>query len=99
MNAIRQIVTSDSSGNLLIQVPDDLRQRPVEVIVLPVETSESMNFPLLTGAYAAQNAVKIIRKAQLDQALQQRIVVLQEEAQQKGLTPAELDELLRDDDQ
>lgn len=98
MNAIRQIATSDSSGNLLIQVPADLRQRPVEVIVLPVETDEPLSFPLLTGAYAVQNSMKIIRKAQLEQALQQRIAVLQEEARQNGLTADMLDEILREND-
>ncbi|MEZ0487335.1 hypothetical protein [Fibrella aquatica] len=98
MNAIRQIVTPDSSGNVSIQVPVELRQRPVEVIVLPVETSDDAMESVLTGSNAVSNAWKVIRKAQLDSALQQSIATLQQEAAQNGMTPDVLNELLRTDD-
>lgn len=42
--------------------------------------------------------MKIIRKAQLEQALHQSMAVLQEEARQNGLTPEMLDEILREND-
>lgn len=98
MNAIRQIVTPDASGNLPLQVPAELRQRPVEVIVLPVEGADDSMLSVLTGSNAVSNAWRVIRKAQLDGALQQSITVLQQEAAQNGLTPELLDELLRDDE-
>lgn len=98
MNAIRQIVTPDASGNLPLQVPAELRQRPVEVIVLPVEGADDAMMSVLVGSNAVSNAWKVIRKAQLDKALQQSIAVLQQEAAQNGLTPELLDELLRDDE-
>lgn len=98
MNAIRQIVTPDALGNLPIQVPAELRQRPVEVIVLPVEEANDLLSSVLTGRNTVSNAWKVIRKAQLDGALQQSIAVLQQEAAQNGLTPELLDELLRADD-
>lgn len=95
MNAIRQIVTSDASGTLSIQVPVELRQRPVEVIVMLVETDSE---PVLMGSNAVSNAWKVIRKAQLEGELQQSIAILQQEAAQNGLTPELLDELLRAND-
>jgi hypothetical protein len=98
MNAIRQIVTPDALGNLPIQVPAELRQRPVEVIVLAVDGADNSMLQILTGSNAVANAWKVIRKAQGDQALQQSIAVLQQEAYQNGLTPELLDELLRNDD-
>jgi len=98
MNAIRQIVTPDASGNLLIQVPVELRQRPVEVIVLPVEETDAGWLTVLTGPNAIDNAWKVIRKSKSDAALQQSIALLQQEATQNGLTPELLDELLRADD-
>ena len=98
MNAIRQIVTPDASGNLPLQVPVELRQRPVEVIVLPVEDTAESTWPMLTGSNAISNAWKVISKAQLDGALQQSITVLQREAAENGLTPELLDKLLRADD-
>ena len=98
MNAIRQIVTPDALGNLLIRVPAELRQRPVEVIVLPVEGDNDSMLSVLAGSNAVANAWKVIRKAQLDGTLQQSIAVLQQEAAQNGLTPELLDELLRDDE-
>ena len=98
MNAIRQIVTPDAAGNLPIQVPVELRQRPVEVIVLPIEVTDTTVLNVLIGPNATGNAWKIIRKATLDGALQQSIAVLQQEAAQNGLTPELLDELLRADD-
>lgn len=98
MNAIRQIVTPDALGNLPLQVPTELRQRPVEVIVLPVEGGGDSMLSVLTGSYAVANAGKVIRKAQLDGALQESITVLQQEAAQHGLTPELLSELLRDDE-
>ena len=98
MNAIRQIVTSDASGDLLIRVPAELRQRPVEVIVLPVEVADDSLLTVLTGPKAVDNAWKVIRKSTLDEAFQQSIAVLQQEAAQHGLTPELLDELLRADD-
>lgn len=65
MNAIRQIVTPDTLGNLPIQVPVELRERPVEVIIVPIgETNDSM-LSVLTKTNAISNAWKIIRKAQL----------------------------------
>ncbi len=94
MNAIRQIVTPDAAGNLTIQVPDELRQRPVEVIVLPVEEVNDLALPVLTGPNAVANAWKIIRKAHSTNLLEQSISTLQQEATQNGLTPALLDELL-----
>ncbi len=98
MNAIRQIVTPDALGNLSIQVPAELRQRPVEVIVLPIETADNLLLDVLTGSNAVDNAWKILRKTRLDNALLQSIAVLQQEAAQNGLTPELLDELLRADD-
>lgn len=98
MNAIRHIVTPDAAGNLPIQVPAELRQRPVEVIVLPVEAADSTLLNVLTGPNAVDNAWKVIRKAKLDSALQQSIAVLQREAAHNGLTPDLLDELLRSND-
>jgi hypothetical protein len=98
MNAIRQIVTPDASGNLSIRVPAELGQRPVEVIVLPVEGGSDSMLSVLTGSSAVANAWKVIRKAQLDGALQQSIAFLQQEAAQNGLTPELSDELLRDDE-
>lgn len=98
MNAIRQIVTPDALGNLSIQVPAELRQRPVEVIVLPIDTADNLLLDVLTGPNAVDNAWKILRKTRLDNALLQSIAVLQQEAAQNGLTPELLDELLRADD-
>lgn len=98
MNAIRQIVTPDAAGNLPIKVPVELRQRPVEVIVLPVEETNEALSSVLAGSNAVANAWKVIRKAQLDDDLQQSIVVLQQEAARNGLTPEQLNELLRDDE-
>lgn len=98
MNAIRQIVTPDALGNLPLQVPVELRQRPVEVIVLPVESDNDQLLSVLTGTHAVANAWKVIRKAQVEGALQQSIAVLRQEAAQNGLTPELLDELLRADD-
>lgn len=98
MNATRQIVTPNALGNLPLQVPTELRQRPVEVIVLPVEGGSDSMLSVLTGSNAVANTWKVIRKAQLDGALQERITVLQQEAVQNGLTPELLDELLRDDE-
>lgn len=98
MNAIRQIVTPDASGNLPIRVLAELRQRPVEVIVLPVEGADDAMLSVLTESNAVSNAWKVIRKSQLDGALQQSIAVLQQEAAQNGLTPELLGELLRDDE-
>ena len=97
MNAIRQIVTSDASGDLLIRVPAELRQRPVEIIVLPVDVADDSSLTVLTGPRAVDNAWKVIRKARLDGALQQSIAILQQEAVQNGLTPELVDELLRAD--
>lgn len=94
MNAIRQIVTSDALGNLPIQVPVELRQRPVEVIVLPVDSIEEVMLPALTGSNAVSNSWKVICKAQLAGVLQQSISTLQQEAAQNGITPDLLDELL-----
>ena len=37
MNAMRQILTPDLSGNILIQVPAEWKQQPVEVILLPTD--------------------------------------------------------------
>ena len=98
MNAIRQIVTPDALGNLPLQVPTELRQRPVEVIISPVGDDGDSMLSVLTGSNAVANAWKVIRKAQVDGALQQSIAILQQEATQNGLTPALADELLRDDD-
>lgn len=98
MNAIRQIVTPDALGNLPIQVPAELRQRPVEVIVLPIEGADDSMLSVLTGSNAISNAWKVIRKTQLAGAMQQSIAVLQQEAAQNGLTKELLDELLRAND-
>jgi len=98
MNAIRQIVTPDALGNLPFQVPVELRERPVEVIILPVEEDNNQLLSVLTGTNAVANAWKVIRKAQLDNALQQRIDLIRQEAAQNDLTPELLDELLRADD-
>ena len=98
MNAIRQIITPDASGNVLIQVPVELRQGPVEVILLAVDGSDGTMSSVLTGQNAVANAWKVIRKAQLTGALQQSIAVLQQQAAENGLTPELLDELLRTDD-
>ena len=98
MNAIRQIVTPDASGNLPIQVPVELRQRPVEVIILPTDEVDNGWLAVLTGPNAVDNAWKVIRKSKSDVALQQSIAVLRQEAAQNGLTPELLDELLRADD-
>ena len=98
MNAIRQIVTPDASGNLPIQVPVELRQRPVEVIILPTDEVDNGWLTVLTGPNAVDNAWKVIRKSKSDVALQQSIAVLRQEAAQNGLTPELLDELLRADD-
>ncbi|WP_421828851.1 hypothetical protein [Larkinella sp.] len=44
MNAIRQILTPDSSGNVQIQVPIEFRQKAVEVIVMPIgEETDSLD--------------------------------------------------------
>ena len=98
MNAIRQIVTPDASGNLPIKVPVELRQRPVEVIILPTDEVDNGWITVLTGPNAVDNAWKVIRKSKTDIALQQSIALLQQEAVQNGLTPELLDELLRADD-
>lgn len=98
MNAIRQIVTPDALGNLPMQVPLELRQRPVEVIVLPFNIADDSLLALLTGQNAVENARTIIRKAKANRALAQSVAVLQQEAAQNGLTPALLDDLLRDDE-
>ena len=98
MNAIRQIVTPDALGNLPMQVPLELRQRPVEVIVLPLNIADDSLLALLTGQNAVENARTIIRKAKANRALAQSVAVLQQEAAQNGLTPALLDDLLRDDE-
>ena len=95
MNAIRQIVTPDAAGNISLRVPVELRQRPVEVIVLPADVAADSILSALTGSNAVANALKVLRKAQVDGALQQSIDVLQQEATRNGLTPAMLDELLR----
>lgn len=93
MNAIRQIVTSDASGTVSIQVPVELRQQPVEIIVLPIMETDDLP-SILTGKNATANAWKVIRNAQLSEDLQQRISTLQREAAQNGLTPELLGELL-----
>ena len=98
MNAIRQIVTPDALGNLPMQVPLELRQRPVEVIVLPLNIADDSLLALLTGQNAVENARTIIRKAKANRALAQSVALLQQEAAQNGLTPALLDDLLRDDE-
>lgn len=82
----------------MIQVPDELRQRPVEVIVLPVEEINDLVLPVLTGSNAVANARKVIRKGHLTTLIEQSIFTLQQEATQNGLTPALLDELLGEDD-
>lgn len=61
MDAIRQIVTPDASGNLPIQVPIELRQRPVEVIILPTDEVDNGWLTVLTGQNAVDNAWKVIR--------------------------------------
>ena len=98
MNAIRQIVTSDALGNLSFQVPVELRQRPVEVIVLPVDGTDQSLPQFLTGSDAVDNAWKIIRKTRLNENLQRSIQTLRQQASENALTPDQLDELLRDDD-
>ena len=98
MNAIRQIVTPDAAGNLPLQVPAELRQRPVEVIILPLEETDDPASLVLKGPNATANAWKIIRKPRLANLMEQSIAMLQQQANQNGLTPALLDELLKDND-
>lgn len=47
MNAIRQILISDATGTVHIEVPRELREKPVEVIVMPIDDSNG-SFDLLT---------------------------------------------------
>lgn len=64
MNAMRQILTPDLSGNILIQVPAEWKQQPVEVILLPTDLDLETVMDYI-GYKAAQRGLTSERLADL----------------------------------
>lgn len=87
MNALRTFATTDSEGNLTIQVPNEYRGRQVEVIVLPVE-----DYGIPKDRYYFQNLAKLQNPNTLAWQNARNEMALQ--ARNSGLTPEQLDDIL-----
>ncbi len=87
MNALRTFATTDSEGNLTIQVPNEYRGRQVEVIVLPVE-----DYGIPKDRYYFQNLAKLQTPNTLAWQNARNEMALQ--ATNSGLTSEQLDDIL-----
>jgi hypothetical protein len=87
MNALRTFATTDSEGNLTIQVPDEYRDRQVEVIILPVE-----DYGIAKDRYYFQNLAKLQNPNTLAWQNARNEMALQ--ATNSGLTSELLDDIL-----
>lgn len=87
MNAIRQIV-SPQDGRLSIEIPKEMDAQAFEVIVLPLGRIDS---PLL-------NLFKVNNNEQFSRDFWKSVSRLQTEAEQNGLTPEILADILKDEE-
>lgn len=87
MNALRQIV-SPQNGRLLIDIPKGMDNQAFEVIVMPLGQIDS---PML-------NLLKIDNNEQLSRDFWDSVAQLQTEAQQNGLTPEVLTDILKNEE-
>ncbi|HEV7349405.1 hypothetical protein [Telluribacter sp.] len=87
MNALRTFATADSEGKITIQVPDEYRQKQVEVIVLPVE-----NVGIPKDRYYFENLAKLQNPK--DAKWREARNKLAGQAEKSGLTPELLDDIL-----
>ncbi len=87
MNALRTFATADSEGNLTIRVPEEYRQKQVEVIVLPVE-----NIVIPKDRYYFENLAKIQNPK--DAEWKEARNKMASQAEKSGLTPELLDDIL-----
>lgn len=89
MNALRTFATADPDGKLTIQVPEEYRQKQVEVIVLPVA-----DYGIPRDRYYFENLAKIQNSNNLE--LREAMDEMARQAAENGLTPEILDDILNE---